>query len=65
MNMLKEGYYLAILAGGGGETVLYCDGEQLYAHGSPEVVPCDILEYISESPLDLSSLPDLIYVSPH
>ena len=61
---MKEGYYVAILAGGGGETVLYCDGEQLLAHGTDKALDPGYLEYISAEPLELMSIPGVAFTAP-
>lgn len=61
---VKEGYYVAILAGGGGETVLYCDGQQLFAHGTDKPLDPGYLEFISAEPVDLLNIPGVAFTAP-
>lgn len=61
---MKIGYYLVIIAGGGGETVLYYDGEQLLAHGAAWPIDMGYIEFISKDPISLMDIPGVVFVNP-
>ena len=61
---MKEGYYVAIIAGGGGPTILYHDGETLWAHGSDQALDRGFLEFIAAEPLDIMNIPGVSFVDP-
>lgn len=61
---MKSGYYVAIIAGGGGPTVLYHDGEKLWAHGSDQPLAAGILEFIAAEPLDIMNIPGVSFIDP-
>jgi hypothetical protein len=61
---MKEGYYVAIIAGGGGGTVLYCDGKELFAHGTDKPLNTGFIEFISTAPIDPMDIPGVAFTPP-
>jgi hypothetical protein len=61
---MKDGYYVAIIAGGGGPTVLYSDGEKFWAHGSDQPLDPGFLEFIAAEPVDIMNIPGVSFVDP-
>lgn len=59
-----EGYYAAIIAGGGGPTILYYDGEVLLAHGTSMPIEPGYMEYIAEDPLDIMAISGTVFLAP-
>ncbi|MHD0644111.1 hypothetical protein ACYPKM_00575 [Pseudomonas aeruginosa] len=53
----EEGYYLVWVAGtSDGETILYCDGKSLFAHGTAEKICPGLLIFMHEKPLNLVTM---------
>lgn len=58
---MKVGYYVAIIAGGGGPTVLFHDGEHLLVHGTHEPLDPGYVEFIATEPFDPMTVPGLTF----